>query len=143
MNTFTPTSAVADGQKVADKKKKKKKKKHLPKDLSVQPDPERWIPLKERSTYKRKGRKGKANEIGKGAQGAVEKKIPEKEKLKPSTSSSSLPSSTGVTPSNPNTNNNTTTTTAATPSSPQTSSKSQASKSSKNTNKNKKGGRKH
>jgi signal recognition particle subunit SRP72 len=37
------------------KKKKKKKKKRLPKnyDPNVPPDPERWLPKRERSTYRR------------------------------------------------------------------------------------------
>jgi len=50
-------------------KKKKKKKKKLPKNFNpnIPPDPERWVPLKQRSTYKKR-RKGK---IEKGAQGSV------------------------------------------------------------------------
>jgi len=51
-----------------EKEKKKKKKKILPKDLTKPVDPERWIPLKQRSYYKRKQRKGK---LDKGAQGGV------------------------------------------------------------------------
>jgi hypothetical protein len=41
-------------------KKKKKKKKKLPKNFNpnIPPDPERWVPLKQRSTYKKR-RKGK------------------------------------------------------------------------------------
>ncbi|CAN8023785.1 unnamed protein product [Ixodes persulcatus] len=56
------------------KKKKKKKKGKLPKnfDPNVDPDPERWLPRHERSTYKkRKDRRGAASGIGKGTQGAV------------------------------------------------------------------------
>lgn len=56
------------------KKKKKKKKGKLPKnyDPNVDPDPERWLPRRERSTYKkRKDRRGAASGIGKGTQGAV------------------------------------------------------------------------
>lgn len=54
------------------KKKKKKKKGVLPKnyDPNVDPDPERWLPKRERSTFKkRKDKRGTA--IGKGTQGAV------------------------------------------------------------------------
>lgn len=42
--------------------KKRVRKSRLPKnyDPSKPPDPERWLPLRERSTYKPKGRKGKA-----------------------------------------------------------------------------------
>jgi len=49
-------------------KKKKKRKNKPPKDLSKPIDPERWIPLKQRSYYKRKQRKGK---LEKGSQGGV------------------------------------------------------------------------
>jgi len=49
-------------------KTKKKKKKILPKNLSKPLDPQRWIPLKQRSYYKRKSRKGK---MDKGAQGGI------------------------------------------------------------------------
>jgi len=49
-------------------KKKRKKKKILPKDLTKSVDSERWIPLKQRSYYKRKQRK---NKLDKGAQGGV------------------------------------------------------------------------
>lgn len=62
-----------DSGKQADKKKKNNKKKRktiLPKnyDPSKKPDPERWLPKYERSTYrKKKEKKG----VGKGTQGAV------------------------------------------------------------------------
>lgn len=54
------------------KKKKKKKKTKLPKiyDPNVTPDPERWLPRKERSYYRGK-RKDKNKNIGKGTQGAT------------------------------------------------------------------------
>jgi signal recognition particle subunit SRP72 len=57
------------------KKKKKKKKSQLPKNIdpNVQIDPERWLPLKERSYYKGKRNKKKTG-IGKGTQGAVTSK---------------------------------------------------------------------
>lgn len=42
--------------------KKRPRKSRLPKDYdpSKPPDPERWLPLRERSTYRPKGKKGKA-----------------------------------------------------------------------------------
>ncbi|XP_078392344.1 signal recognition particle subunit SRP72 [Cetorhinus maximus] len=55
------------------KKKKKKKKGKLPKnyDPKVPPDPERWLPMRERSYYRGR-KKGKKKElIGKGTQGAT------------------------------------------------------------------------
>ncbi|XP_045189095.2 signal recognition particle subunit SRP72-like [Mercenaria mercenaria] len=54
------------------KKKKKKKKTKLPKSYNpdVIPDPERWLPRKERSYYRGK-RKDKKKDIGKGSQGAT------------------------------------------------------------------------
>jgi signal recognition particle subunit SRP72 len=47
----------AQEQDKKKKKKKKKKKTKLPKkyDVNKQPDPERWLPKKQRSTYKKKG----------------------------------------------------------------------------------------
>lgn len=44
-----------------EKAAKRRKKKRLPKDYEEgkQPDPERWIPLRDRSTYRPKGKKGK------------------------------------------------------------------------------------
>jgi signal recognition particle subunit SRP72 len=64
----TPNDALL----LKKKKKKKKKKTKLPKnyDASSPPDPERWLPRKERSTYKRRKDKRSAG-IGKGTQGAV------------------------------------------------------------------------
>ncbi|KAK8101169.1 hypothetical protein PG999_011543 [Apiospora kogelbergensis] len=46
---------------VASASKRRKKKKRLPKDYEEgkQPDPERWLPLRDRSTYRPKGKKGK------------------------------------------------------------------------------------
>jgi len=56
-----------------EKKKKKKKKIRLPKnyDPKVEPDPERWLPRYERSTYKKKKDKRGQQSVGKGTQGAV------------------------------------------------------------------------
>ncbi len=47
---------------------------HLPKkyDPSSKPDPERWLPLRERSYYRgKRGKRGKQAAVGKGTQGAV------------------------------------------------------------------------
>jgi len=66
----TQQDAVQKSEKVdKPKQKKKKKKKLLPKnyDPNKPVDPERWIPLKQRSTYRKKGRRGK--QLEKGAQG--------------------------------------------------------------------------
>jgi len=51
------------------RKKKKKKKKILPKDLSKPIDPERWIPLKQRSHFKKKS--NRKNKMDKGSQGVT------------------------------------------------------------------------
>ncbi|KAM9741447.1 signal recognition particle subunit SRP72 [Menidia menidia] len=55
------------------KKKKKKKKGKLPKnyDPSATPDPERWLPMRERSYYRGKKKGKKKEQIGKGTQGAT------------------------------------------------------------------------
>ena len=52
---------------------KKKKKGKLPKnyDPNVQPDPERWLPRWERSTFKKRAKRAPEAAIGKGPQGAV------------------------------------------------------------------------
>uniref|UniRef100_A0A8R1E4N4 Signal recognition particle subunit SRP72 n=1 Tax=Caenorhabditis japonica TaxID=281687 RepID=A0A8R1E4N4_CAEJA len=53
------------------KNAKRKRKIRLPKNYNpaVAPDPERWLPRQERSTYKRK-RKNREREIGRGTQGS-------------------------------------------------------------------------
>ncbi|XP_064415499.1 signal recognition particle subunit SRP72 isoform X2 [Latimeria chalumnae] len=55
------------------KKKKKKKKGKLPKnyDPKVSPDPERWLPMRERSYYRGKKKSKKKDQIGKGTQGTA------------------------------------------------------------------------
>lgn len=59
-----------DTPKVTSSKKKKKRKTILPKnfDPNVKPDPERWLPKYERSTYRKKKDK---KQVGKGTQGAI------------------------------------------------------------------------
>ncbi|KAI1320739.1 hypothetical protein F5Y16DRAFT_389657 [Xylariaceae sp. FL0255] len=53
-----------------EKATKRRRKKRLPKDYEEgkQPDPERWLPLRDRSTYRPKGKKGKkrAQEVTQG-----------------------------------------------------------------------------
>ncbi|XP_061747936.1 signal recognition particle subunit SRP72 isoform X1 [Nerophis ophidion] len=55
------------------KKKRKKKKGKLPKncDPKATPDPERWLPMRERTYYRGKKKGKKKEQIGKGTQGAV------------------------------------------------------------------------
>lgn len=50
------------GEDIQKPAKKRFRKKRLPKDYdpSKPPDPERWLPLRDRSTYRPKGKKGKA-----------------------------------------------------------------------------------
>ena len=71
-----PNSGTAPGSDVKDKAKKKRKRKiRLPKnyDPNVPPDPERWLPKHERSTFKRKKdrRYNRDTGIGKGTQGSA------------------------------------------------------------------------
>ncbi|CAF1662858.1 unnamed protein product, partial [Adineta ricciae] len=68
----TPATAVATN--ATKQKKRRKRKIRLPKkyDPSSKPDPERWLPLRERSYYRgKRGKRGKQAAIGKGTQGAV------------------------------------------------------------------------
>jgi signal recognition particle subunit SRP72 len=68
------TSASAAATSAAKQKKKRKRKIRLPKkyDPSSKPDPERWLPLRERSYYRgKRGKRGKQAAVGKGTQGAV------------------------------------------------------------------------
>ncbi|NXT44109.1 SRP72 protein, partial [Pelecanoides urinatrix] len=55
------------------KKKKKKKKRKLPKnyDPKVTPDPERWLPMRERSYYRGRKKGKKKDQVGKGTQGST------------------------------------------------------------------------
>ncbi|KAH9910069.1 hypothetical protein F4778DRAFT_714008 [Xylariomycetidae sp. FL2044] len=61
----TPTAVgkkrAADSQPEGEKASKRRRKKRLPKNYEEgkQPDPERWLPLRDRSTYRPKGKKGK------------------------------------------------------------------------------------
>uniref|UniRef100_A0A914V267 Signal recognition particle subunit SRP72 n=1 Tax=Plectus sambesii TaxID=2011161 RepID=A0A914V267_9BILA len=73
----TPKAGVAEDEQIIRGKlrsRKRKRKTRLPKnyDPNVQPDPERWLPKAERSsTKKRKDKRHKDRDIGRGTQGAV------------------------------------------------------------------------
>lgn len=53
--------SAEDGAAASSKKTKRRRPNKLPKDIdpTKKPDPERWLPLRDRSSYKPKGRKGK------------------------------------------------------------------------------------
>ncbi|XP_038868030.1 signal recognition particle subunit SRP72-like isoform X1 [Salvelinus namaycush] len=61
------------GQGDVKKKKKKKKKGKLPKnyDSTANPDPERWLPMRERTYYRGRKKGKKKDQVGKGTQGAT------------------------------------------------------------------------
>ncbi|XP_067929456.1 signal recognition particle subunit SRP72-like [Watersipora subatra] len=63
-----------DGLELLEKKKKRKKRKgKLPKEYNpaVDPDPERWLPRRERSTWKGRRRDKRKEHVGKGSQGTA------------------------------------------------------------------------
>ncbi|SMY22579.1 unnamed protein product [Zymoseptoria tritici ST99CH_1A5] len=62
--TGLPTSRKRPAEDTKPKKAKKIRSNRIPKDYdpSKTPDPERWLPLKDRSTYRPKGKKGKARQ---------------------------------------------------------------------------------
>ncbi|XP_048826472.1 signal recognition particle subunit SRP72 [Brienomyrus brachyistius] len=64
--------AKEEGQEGVKKKRKKKKGK-LPKnyDPKVTPDPERWLPMRERSYYRGRKKGKKKEQVGKGTQGTT------------------------------------------------------------------------
>ncbi|KJH42974.1 SRP72 RNA-binding domain protein [Dictyocaulus viviparus] len=55
------------------KNRKRKRKIRLPKnfDPNVPPDPERWLPKQERAAYKKRQKKNRDRDIGRGTQGSV------------------------------------------------------------------------
>ncbi|XP_047128704.1 signal recognition particle subunit SRP72 isoform X1 [Hydra vulgaris] len=67
------------------RKRRKRKKGKLPKnyDPEIDPDPERWLPKWERSTFKHKKAKKGANTVGKGTQGSVAPDQPVSPKANP------------------------------------------------------------
>ena len=60
-STSTLLKRKRTGAPLEKPKKKRVRKSRLPKDFdpAKKPDPERWLPLRDRSTYKPKGKKGK------------------------------------------------------------------------------------
>jgi signal recognition particle subunit SRP72 len=64
-STGAPTSRKRPAEDTKPKKAKKIRKNRIPKDYdpSKTPDPERWLPLKDRSTYRPKGKKAKARAL--------------------------------------------------------------------------------
>lgn len=96
----TPSTKPDSGDGLIQRKKKRHKKGKLPKnyDASVDPDPERWLPRRERSTYKKKKDKRGAA-IGKGTQGAVAGS----EEMSKTTLAANVPSpGSSATPTSPN-----------------------------------------
>ena len=79
---FKPTSTTATSRKrkALDEKpnpvKKRHRKSRLPKDYdpSKKPDPERWLPARERSGYRLKGKKGKRRAQEEKTQGGISEK---------------------------------------------------------------------
>ncbi|KAG7269688.1 hypothetical protein CRUP_009750 [Coryphaenoides rupestris] len=92
------------------KKKRKKKKGKPPKnfDPKATPDPERWLPMRERSYYRERRRGKKKEQIGKGTQGATTGGSAELDASKtvsspptsprPGSTASSAPSTSGAVP---------------------------------------------
>lgn len=69
--------AEDDGTPLTKPKKVQKKKPRLSKnyDPSKKPDPERWLPMRDRSYYKPKGRKGKQKAAASTQGGMVEESM--------------------------------------------------------------------
>lgn len=85
-----PTSPTSAAESLVQKKRRKKKKGKLPKnyDANVDPDPERWLPRRERSYFKGK-RRDKRKDIGKGTQGAAGTPSADLDASKPASTSAS------------------------------------------------------
>merc|ERR1712212_639588 len=62
---------TSDAEEAIKKKKKRKHKKRLPKtyDPNVDPDPERWVPRRERTGYRKTRKERRKGEKFTGAQG--------------------------------------------------------------------------
>ncbi|PGH05249.1 hypothetical protein AJ79_06860 [Helicocarpus griseus UAMH5409] len=77
------TAAISSRKRPADDKqgvaKKRVRKSRLPKDYdpSKKPDPERWLPLRDRSSYRPKGKKGKQRAAERTQGGPVNEKSEE------------------------------------------------------------------
>ncbi len=67
----TPGEAEEEG--IIKKKKKKRKKRHMPKNYNpdVDPDPERWLPRRERTGYRKTRKERRKGEKFTGAQGTA------------------------------------------------------------------------
>lgn len=65
--------APSGGELIEKKRRKRKRKGQMPKnyDPSCDPDPERWLPRHERSTFRKKKDRRMNKDIGKGTQGAA------------------------------------------------------------------------
>ncbi|KXL50118.1 hypothetical protein M433DRAFT_151492 [Acidomyces richmondensis BFW] len=63
-NATASFSRKRPNEDIKSKKNKRMRKSRLPKDYdpNKKPDPERWLPLRDRSTYRPKGKKGKARQ---------------------------------------------------------------------------------
>ena len=78
-SSSSSTTAAASRKRALDDKpkpaKKRARKSRRPKDYdpAKTPDPERWLPLKDRSTYRPKGRKGRQKAAEKTQGGVSEK----------------------------------------------------------------------
>ncbi|KAM5366521.1 hypothetical protein ACJZ2D_010489 [Fusarium nematophilum] len=73
-NKATRTLKRPAPQETADKTRKRHRKIRLPKNYveGAKPDPERWLPLRDRSSYRPKGKKGK-KKAGEATQGGIAK----------------------------------------------------------------------
>ncbi|WEW61727.1 Signal recognition particle subunit SRP72 [Emydomyces testavorans] len=85
-STCAPTATTsrkrrseADKEKQTAPKRKRIRKSRLPKDYDPdkKPDPERWLPLRDRSTYRPKGKKGKQKAAERTQGGVVHEKAEE------------------------------------------------------------------
>lgn len=87
---------------VRKKKSRKRKKGKLPKNYNseVDPDPERWLPRWERSTFKHKKAKRGTNTVGKGTQGSVQGSD-QPQSPKPASASSPKPGTNPIAPNSP------------------------------------------
>lgn len=68
--------------KEKEKRVKRKKSRVLPEMVGKTPDPERWLPVKDRSSYRPKGKKDKRKAAGATQGGAVEESVEVKTEVK-------------------------------------------------------------